>query len=194
MSEPAKRKAIYEDLYDIPENMTGEIINGELIVTPRPSRKHTLATSLLVSELIPPYFHGRGGGPGGWVIIVEPEIRLGEHMMVPDLAGWRQERYPVDEPHNWISVPPDWVCEMLSPGTRRLDRMKKMPVYAKYEVPYLWLADPEEMTLEVFRLKEGEWIVAGLHEEGIKVRAIPFLEIEIDLSDLWRQILSRQSS
>lgn len=194
MSEPAKRKATYEDLFNIPENMTGEIINGELIVTPRPSRKHTYATSALGSAIIHSYQFARDGGPGGWVIIIEPEIRLGEHTMVPDLAGWKEERYPDEEPHNWISVPPDWICEMLSPNTRRLDRMKKMPLYAQYEVPYLWLMDPEETTLEVYRLSEGQWVVAGLHEGDTKVRAMPFTEYEINLSDLWRKTRSGHSS
>ncbi len=89
MSEPPKRKATYEDLSNIPENMTGEIINGELIVTPRPSRKHTYASSALDKKIGPPYQFGEGGGPGGWIIIVEPEIGLGEHILVPDLAGCR---------------------------------------------------------------------------------------------------------
>ncbi len=182
MSEPSRREATYEDLYSIPENMTGEIINGELHVTPRPSRRHVLSTSYL-GYAIGPAFRRRGGG--GWVILIEPEIKLGGHILAPDLAGWKEERYPDDEPHNWISVPPDWVCETLSPGTRRLDRMEKMPLYAAHGIPYLWLVDPLAKTLEVFRSKEGEWLVAGFYEGSDKVRAAPFEEVEIDLSDLW---------
>ena len=185
MAEPAKKEATYEDLYTVPENTTGEIINGELIVTPRPSRKHIYTASRLDKEIGLPYELGRGG-PGGWIILVEPEIKLGEHTMVPDLAGWREERYPDEEPHNWISVPPDWVCEILSPGNWKVDRIDKMPIYAQHGVPYLWLADPINKTLEVFRLKEGEWVVAGLYAGDAKVRAVPFVEIEINLSDLWR--------
>ncbi len=194
MSEPARKKATYNDLYNVPDGMTGEIINGELIVTPRPSRKHTYTTSALGSEIIHLYQFGRSGGPGGWIIIIEPEIKLGDHTMVPDLAGWKEERYPDEEPHNWISVTPDWVCEMLSPGTRRLDRMGKMPIYAQYEVPYLWLVDPIDKTLEVFQLKEGEWVVAGLFADHATVRAKPFTEIEINLGDLWREVRSEQIS
>ncbi len=184
MSEPVEKKAVYEDLYSIPEDMTGEIISGELIVTPRPSRKHVYATSRLDKEIGNPYELGRGG-PGGWVILVEPEVKLGENTLVPDLAGWKKERFPVKEPHNWISVAPDWVCEMLSPGSWRVDRIDKMPIYAQYGVSYLWLADPVNQTLEVFRLQDGEWVVAGLHKGNAKIRAVPFVEIEINLSDLW---------
>ena len=187
MSEPAKKKAAYEDLYTIADNMTGEIIDGKLIATPRPSRKHTYATSALGSKLIGSYQFGENGGPGGWVIIVEPEIKLGENIMVPDLAGWKEERYPEEEPFNSISAAPDWVCEMLSPGTRRLDRMKKMPIYAHHKVAFLWLVDPIEKTLEVFGLEEGSYVVAGLFTDEAKVRAEPFAELEMKLNDLGRE-------
>lgn len=132
MSDPAKNKATYEDLFSIPENMTGEIINGQLIATPRPSRHHTLVASRLGSKLISFYDFGRGGSPDGWIIIVEPEIQLGEHTLVPDLAGWKVERFPVKEDQNWISVSPDWICEILSPRTASLDKAEKMPIYAQY--------------------------------------------------------------
>jgi Uma2 family endonuclease len=192
MSEPAMKRATYEDLYAIPENMTGEIIDGELIVTPRPSRKHTLTSSYLGSEVIPPYCHGRGGGPGGWVIIIEPEIGLGQDILVPDLAGWKRERFPEVEETNWISVAPDWVCEVLSPGTARNDRIKKMRVFARHRVRYAWLVDPILMTLEVFRLESGRWLLLDAFAEDDKVRAEPFQEIEIDLGILWLEGRNRQ--
>ena len=148
MSQPAAKRAVYEDLYKIPEDSIGEIIDGELIVTPRPSRRHVIAASYLGSEVIPPYCRGRGGGPGGWIILIEPEIGLGESILVPDLAGWKRERFPDAEVTNWISAVPDWVCEVLSPDTARNDKIKKMRVYAGHEVPYAWLLDPFLLTLE----------------------------------------------
>jgi Uma2 family endonuclease len=183
--EPAKKPATYKDLYNIPENMTGEIIEGELIVSPRPSRKHTIASSFLGGEIIPPYCHGRGGGPGGWIIIIEPEIGLGQDILVPDLAGWKAERFPRSESHNWISVPPDWVCEVLSPTTARNDRVKKMRVFARHDIPYTWLIDPDLMTLEVFKLESGRWFLLEAFAGNEKVRPAPFQEVEIDLGLLW---------
>jgi Uma2 family endonuclease len=141
---------------------------------------------------MPPYYHGRGGGPGGWIIIIEPEIKLGEDILVPDLAGWRKERFPLEEPHNWISVSPDWVCEMLSPGSWRVDRIDKMPVYAQYGVSYLWFIDPLSRTLEIFQLQDEKWVVAGLYKGDAKIRAVPFIEIEINLSDLWPEGWDKQ--
>jgi len=67
MPEPAKKRASYEDLSSLPENVVGEIIDGELIVTPRPARRHIDAAASLGGELIPAYRFGRGG-PGGWII------------------------------------------------------------------------------------------------------------------------------
>ncbi len=184
MPDPAKKQATYADLYGIPENMTGEIINGELIATPRPSRKHARAALALGGELAPPYDFGRGG-PGGWIILVEPEVGFGGDLIVPDLAGWKEERLPESEEHNWISVIPDWVCEVLSPSTIRIDRIDKMAVYGQHGVPHLWFVDPVAKTLEVFGLESGAWVVRGLYGEDEKVRAEPFQEVELELSHLW---------
>ncbi|MGC8490690.1 MAG: Uma2 family endonuclease [Syntrophobacteraceae bacterium] len=185
MSEPAKNRATYEDLYQIPENMTGEIIDGKLIATPRPARRHTLAASHLGGILIPPYHFGRGGGPGGWIIIIEPEIGLGEDILVPDLAGWKKERFPIEEEHNWISAAPDWVCEILSPKSFRTDKIEKMPIYARHNVGHIWLIDPISRTMDAFRLESGRWSLLASFAEEDEVRIEPFEQIAVHLADLW---------
>ncbi|GKT09510.1 Uma2 family endonuclease [Desulforhabdus sp. TSK] len=185
MSDPAGKSATYEDLYGLPDNATGEIIDGELIVTPRPSRKHLYAGSSLGALVAPPYQFGRGGGPGGWIILIEPEIALGENILVPDLAGWRRERFPQAEETNWIAVVPDWICEILSPGTVRVDKSRKMPLYAAHGVRHLWLVDPLVRTLDVFELDSGRWVLLRVYGDDDKVTAEPFTAVELDLSDLW---------
>jgi len=184
MSEPAKRKATYEDLYNLPENMRGEIINGELIVTPRPARRHVEAAASLGGELVPPYRFGRGG-PGGWIILDEPELHFEKDILIPDLAGWRKERLSTPPEEHRFTVPPDWVCEILSPKTARNDRIKKMRICARHKVQYTWLIDPVLKTLEVFRLESGRWFLLDAFEENDKVRAEPFQEVEIDIGNLW---------
>jgi len=184
MADMARKKANYQDLYSIPENMTGEIINGELMVSPRPSRFHAHTASSLGGEIIPPYTFGRGG-PGGWIILVEPEIGLGDDILVPDLAGWKRERFPIEEDHNWISAVPDWVCEILSPNSIRADRIIKMTAYAKHQIPYFWLVDPMNKTLDVLKLQSGRWVILGTYAEHDQVKAEPFQEIAFDLSNLW---------
>jgi hypothetical protein len=129
MNEPARHIARYEDILALPENLVGEIIAGELHTHPRPAPRHTRAYSALGYSIGGP-FDGGIGGPGGWWILDEPEIHLSEHVLVPDIAGWRRERMPELPETAWFELAPDWVCEILSPSTARTDRALKMPIYA----------------------------------------------------------------
>jgi len=185
MSEPARRKASYEDLYGVPEHMIGEIINGELIVSPRPSLDHTHSASILGGELVPPFAMGRGGGPGGWLILVEPEIHLGEDVLVPDLAGWRKERLAGLPRSEWMASAPDWVCEILSPSSALRDRTVKKAIYEEHGVVHLWLVDPLNRTIEVFRLESSLLVPAGVVGGREEPRLEPFQELEIQLGELW---------
>ena len=119
------------------------------------------------------------------MLLFEPEVQLGEHTLVPDLAGWRREKLPKLPETNWISVPPDWIYEVLSPGTVRIDKNQKMPIYARFGVPYFWLIDPHNKILDVFRLDAGKWTLLSSYTENDRVRAEPFQEAEIDLALLW---------
>ena len=185
MGDGAKKEATYTDLFDIPENMIGEIINGELHTMPRPSPKHSMVVSSLGGEIVNPFSKGRGG-PGGWIILFEPELLMDKNILLPDLAGWKKERLPNLPETNWIEISPDWICEVLSPSTVQIDKTKKMPVYANHKVRYVWLIDPIAKTLDIFkRLNSGGWELMGSFAENDKVMAEPFHEIEIKLADLW---------
>lgn len=185
MREPAAKRARYEDLYDVPDGMTGEIINGELTVTPRPSPRHACASVALGSTIPPRYGFGGGGGPGGWIILPEVEIRFGEDLLVPDWSGWKKERFPGWPETNWFSTAPDWICEIVSPGTAGNDKIRKMDIYARFGVSYCWLVDPRDRTLETFVLKPGNWVRLGGFVGNDKVRAEPFMEVEFDLGCFW---------
>ena len=176
----------------VADGMVAEILDGELHVMPRPARPHTNAASVLGGELHGPFRRGRGG-PGGWVILDEPEIHLGPKpdKVVPDLAGWRREqmpdaRGPSDAPAHY-DVAPDWVAEILSPSTEALDRGKKMRIYRREGVGHAWLINPVTRTLEVYRLETGRWILLDTFEEDAVVRAEPFDAIELPLALLWQQ-------
>lgn len=184
MNEPAKKISTYDDLYRLPDNMIGEIIDGEIIASPRPSRRHGYTASTIGDEIGPAYRLGRGG-PGGWIIIDEPEIAFGENILVPDLAGWKKERFPVEEEHNWISVVPDWVCEIVSPSSAGIDRVTKMGIYARHRVPHYWIIDPIGKTLEVLENNNMQWSIIGSYAGDDKVQADPFPAIVIDLGSLW---------
>jgi Uma2 family endonuclease len=130
MGDAAQKGATYEDLFHLPEHHVGQIVEGVLYSHPRPAFPHAIAASVLGSDLGTPFHRGRGG-PGGWVILLEPELHLGRDILVPDLAGWRRERMPQAPDTAFTTLSPDWVCEVLSPSTAQLDRVKKMPVYAR---------------------------------------------------------------
>ncbi|MDG4555281.1 MAG: Uma2 family endonuclease [Candidatus Competibacter sp.] len=184
MTATAAKFATYEDLFDLPDHIVGEIIHGQLITHPRPAPKHALASSSMGDELVSPFQKGRGG-PGGWWILFEPELHLGPHILVPDLAGWRRERMPELPDMAYFTLPPDWVCEVLSPGTARIDRADKMPIYAEYGVSFLWLIDPALHTLEAFALRDGHWSLEHVYQEDDAVRAVPFDAVAFSLAGLW---------
>ena len=181
-----KKPATYEDLKTLPENRVGQILDGELFALPRPAWGHARATSILGGELSGPFDRGRGG-PGGWLIIDEPELHFGRDVLVPDLAGWRRERLTqVTSTTPWVEVAPDWVCEVLSPSTASIDRVKKKHIYARETVRWYWIVDPSARTLEALQLdQEGHWVELGTWSADEKVRAVPFDAIEIELQALW---------
>jgi Uma2 family endonuclease len=158
---PKKRPATYADLLALPDNVVGQIVDGELVVSQRPAPPHAVATTFLSGQLSEPYGRGKGG-PGGWLIIFEPEVHLGDHILVPDLAGWLRERMPRLPETAWFELRPDWVCEVLSPSTAILDRTRKQDICRQNGVPWLWFVDPPSRTIEVFRacLKRGRGVVS----------------------------------
>jgi len=126
---PPEKPATYQDLFDLPPNLVGEIVHGMLHTHPRPAPKHAHSSSMLGVDL-GSFFHKGSNGPGGWWILDEPELHLDDDILVPDLAGWRRERMPTLPDAAWFELAPDWVCEALSPGTMRFDRIQKMPIYS----------------------------------------------------------------
>ena len=187
MAEAARnhRPASYADIEALPPHLVGELIAGELVVSPRPALRHARAASRLGAKLGGPFDLGEGGGPGGWQILDEPELHLGPHVLVPDIAGWRRERLPALPDEAYFSLAPDWLCEVLSPSTASLDRAKKLRIYAQHRVSHAWLVDPGPRTLEVLRLEGGRWTILATHVGDEVVRAEPFAEIEVELSALW---------
>lgn len=192
MNEPAPkpdppRPATYEDLMAVPDHQVAEILDGVLEVSPRPAPRHTVSSSEIGGDLVPPFGRGRGG-PGGWRILDEPELHLGPDVLVPDLAGWRRETLPDLPETAYFAVRPDWICEVLSPSTSRIDRLKKMRIYAREGVGHAWLVDPIARLLEVYRLHEGSWLQVGVHGDDEIVRAEPFDAIELDLLPWWGEV------
>ncbi len=179
-----KQPASYADIEALPDNMVGEILFGALHAHPRPAPRHVHAHSRL-NRLIGGPFHDDPRGPGGWIILDEPELHLGPHVIVPDIAGWRRERMTSLPETAYFDLPPDWVCEVLSPSTMRADRTDKLAIYAEFGVSHAWYVDPDAKTLEVLALVDGIWTLPATFKDDDAVTAPPFDAHTFSLGVLW---------
>jgi len=185
MQDLVRRRVRYADLETVPPNLVAEIIDGELATHPRPAPKHTVSYSGLGVFLAGPFQFGRGG-PGGWWILDEPELHLRDDVLVPDLAGWRRERMPEVPETSYFSLPPDWVCEIVSPSTAKHDRGAKRDIYARHSVKHIWLVDPDAKLLEAFELgADGRWVLLKTLKDNELVDVAPFGAAPFDLGLLW---------
>jgi Uma2 family endonuclease len=178
--------ATYADLRAAPPNCVAELIAGGLHTQPRPAPRHALANSQLLGDLRGPFDRGRGG-PGGWIILAEPELHLGNDVLVPDIAGWRRTTLPQLPETPYFATAPDWVAELLSPSTAQLDRKLKMPIYARAGVGHVWLIDPLARTLEAYERVERGWLLIGTFGDSDSVSIAPFAEVPLALGELWRE-------
>jgi Uma2 family endonuclease len=166
----------------LPEGVTGEILDPGVISTMgRPAAKHRRAAGQLYRAL--------GGadvaaGGTGWWIEQEPDVRFGDRWTVPDIAGWRVERCPDPPDGSPITILPDFCCEVLSSSTGSKDRRKKLPLYARFGVEWIWIVEPELYLVEVYRPIDGLPALVETAEENERMRLPPF-DLEIDFSPLW---------
>ncbi len=184
MTQTKQRPATYADIEALPPHVVGEIVFGALYTHPRPSPRHARASGEVFAELRDPFDRGRSG-PGGWLFLIKPELHLGPHVLVPDIAGWRRKRLPRLPDTAYIDVSPDWVCEVLSPATARFDRTDKLAAYAASGVGHCWLVDPLAKTLEVLALTGGKWLIAATLKDADPVAAVPFEAHTFALDLLW---------
>jgi Uma2 family endonuclease len=182
--DKGKKPATYEDIEALPVGWVGELIEDELVASPRPATKHLRVASRLGALLALPFEFGQGG-PGGWWFLDEPELHFERNVLVPDLAGWRRERVPEPPDAPWLTLAPDWVCEILSPSTQALDLGRKLPLYYREGISHAWIIDPARSTLEVFSRGESYWVRTGAYAGGATVRAEPFDGVPLELSLLW---------
>lgn len=176
--------ATCDDLLRVPEHRVAEILDGELVVSPRPGSLEALAAAGLVGELSGCF--ARRGNPGGWWILREPELHLGPDVIVPDLAGWCCERLPRVPDEAFFTLAPDWVCEIVSPSSERRDRVQKMALYGRERIAHRWLLKPAVGLLEIYEWEPGpRWSRIAAHGGDERVRVVPFEAIELELGALW---------
>ena len=181
-AKPLKKGATYDDLVRVPEHYVAEMFDGDLYASPRPAAPHIRAATKLAAKLDGPFDFD---GPGGWILLVEPELHFGNDVLVPDIAGWHRERLPAVPNDAYFTLAPDWVCEVVSPSTEAIDRGRKLRIYARERVAHAWLVNPLRHTLEVLALECGSLKPVAEHHGIASIRALPFDAIELELRALW---------
>ena len=173
-------------MLDAPANMVAELVNGALHLHPRPASRHARRRCKLGARLDDPFDNGIGG-PGGWFLAIEPELHLGDDVLVPDLAGWRRERMARVSRRPGDRARPDWVCEILSPGTRRFDLTEKRARYGdRRRRPTSGSSIPRPGLLEAFALRDGAWALARRGRRATKrCASSPSTRRAFPLSALW---------
>jgi Uma2 family endonuclease len=183
----ARKLATYDDLAALPEGVKAEVVRGALEVSPAPLPRHAKVQGALRGYVGRAFDDDDGdGGPGGWWILPEVDVRLTRHDIVrPDVAGWRRERLPDPGDLRPIDVVPDWICEITSPSNARRDRVDKARLYLEAGVPFYWIVDPETRVLEALVRDGARWIEAGRFSDGDVVRLPPFEAIVLKITRLF---------
>lgn len=185
MAETVAKRATYADLEAVPANLVAEILDGVLVTHPRPLPRHGVAQARLAGILDSDDSRSRLRAGGGWIFMSEPELHLGEHIVVPDMAAWRLSRMTEMPERVGITLVPDWICEILSPSTASDDRTVKFRIYHQFEVSHAWYLDPGYRTLEVFQWSAPHWVPLRNFGDFEQVTAAPFDAITFALGSLW---------
>lgn len=182
-----KRAATYEDIEALPVGWVGEIIEEELVASPSLTISQARVATVLSALLGMAFDLGQPGTREGWWLLYKPELHLGGNVLVPDLAGWKRERVlgPSFQDAPYVTLAPDWVCEILSPSTMRIDRERKLPLYQREGVRHVWLMDPATRTLEIHRRRARGWRLVARHSGNEEVFAEPFEALGLKLERLW---------
>lgn len=185
--ESGRKFLTYDDLRARPEADAAELVAGTLQMLPSPTPRHARVQGALAALIGGPFDGDDGrGGPGGWWILLEVDVRFGPHdVFRPDVAGWRRQSLPDPWDLRPIDTRPDWVCEVLSPSNAAHDRVTKRRAYARHEVPFFWLVDPDARTLEALALRDGIWVDAGTFDESAVARVPPFAAVELEVGRLF---------
>jgi Uma2 family endonuclease len=181
----ARKLATYDDLLAYPSEVKAEIFDGEIHIQASTLPGHGRA-QLALGRFVGGPFDGDRRGPGGWWILQEIDVRFDVHNVVrPDVVGWRRARLPDPWDMRPIDVVPDWICEVLSPSTEKVDRVRKQHLYARHGVSHYWLVNPAERVLEAFALDGAQRRLAGSYDDTALARIPPFDAIELPVEELF---------
>jgi Uma2 family endonuclease len=178
MATDAKIRMTAEEFSHLPEtNQPTELIHGELIVSPAPTPLHQRISrrlQRLLEDLI----------PNGEVFDAPIDLYLDEaNIPQPDLV-WVSADGTCRVTEKRLEGPPELVVEIFSPGTARYDKDEKFKTYQRFGVREYWMADPVNLYVEVFALRDGAYESQGVYGPQGSFTS-PALGKTVDLSDVF---------
>jgi Uma2 family endonuclease len=170
----------YKDYEALPaDGRRYELHEGELSVTPAPSPRHQEVSGNLF-DLLRHHVHMQGLGK---VFYAPIDCILSETTIVqPDIVYIETTRLSAISSRG-VEGPPTLVVEILSPSTVQMDRGVKLQLYARYEVPYYWIVDPEAQGIEAYT---GGAYQLSTRLVGAEPASLPpFPDLAVDPASLW---------
>lgn len=156
-----------------------ELLDGVLVVSPRPTTVHQFVATRLAAAL-------DKACPDGLCVVAEPAVQLDPVTeLSPDLVVVRL----ADVGDAKFTVPPLLVVEVRSPSTALIDLNRKKAAYEKFGVPSYWVVDPEQARpeLTVFELCETGYALEATSTQPLTV-AHPFT-VTVTPADLTKGLL-----
>src|SRR5437899_5240819 len=180
--ETGRSGLTYEDYCALPDDgLRYEIVDGVLFAEPSPHRAHQEAVGNLFA-ILHGYVRAHDLGKvyvAPFDVILDPRTTV-----VPDLVFVVRDHLDIVAERG-VEAAPDLLVEVLSPGTARRDRVRKLNAYARHGVRHYWLVDPEAKTVEAFELVEGAYRLAAAVAGDDEFRPGPFPGLAISLPILF---------
>jgi Uma2 family endonuclease len=182
--ESSKRVWTYAELQRMPESHDGrryEIIDGDLVVSPSPAKRHQRASGNTFYVLRREIENARLG-----IVFYAPfdVVMSRTRVVVPDLVAVRADRMHLVEDRGIFGAP-DLIVEILSPSNKRYDRGRKRGLYANVGVPEYWIVDPIAQTIEQLILADNRYALDGFHRPGDRLHAAVF-PVSFDVAEIFQ--------
>lgn len=174
----------YEQYLSLPDDgQRYEILEGVLFVSPSPLPIHQF-----LSKRINRILEGLEEAGLGWVFSAPSDLILpGATPVQPDLFFVASDQRNLLNP-KVVTGAPRLIVEILSPSNARHDRVTKLNLYARADVPHYWMLDPQERSLEILKLVGGNYTVLAALESGQSFVHPDFANLLLDIDQLFANI------
>ncbi|MCD8153973.1 MAG: Uma2 family endonuclease [Clostridiales bacterium] len=169
---PLPKESLYtlEDIYNLPEGKRAELIDGQIYAMAPPGTQHQRISARLFTQIMQ-YIDQNGGNCEAFsapfaVFLCKDESNYVE----PDISVICDPDKITDQ---GCSGAPDWIIEIVSPGSRRMDYYRKLNLYSIAGVREYWIVDPMRQIILVYDMEHDESPVAYSFTDSVPVGIYP---------------------